>query len=51
MRSTTPRGSEGDEEFDALFRPLFTQAFRIARRITGDVAVAEDIAAETMSRA
>jgi RNA polymerase sigma-70 factor (ECF subfamily) len=51
MRSTTPKGLEGDREFDAVFRPLFTQAYRIARRITGDVGVAEDIAAEAMSRA
>jgi RNA polymerase sigma-70 factor (ECF subfamily) len=30
---------------------LFVQAYRVARRIVGDVATAEDIAAEALSRA
>ena len=44
-------GTSSDEEFDAAFRPLFVQAYRVARRIVGDAAGAEDVAAEALSRA
>jgi len=36
--------------FDAAFRRLFVQAFRVALRLLGDPAEAEDVAAETMAR-
>lgn len=44
-------GNSSDAEFDAVFRSLFTQAYRVARRIVGDPASAEDVAAEALSRA
>mgnify|MGYP000860999728 CR=1 FL=1 len=37
--------------FDEAFDPLFGRAFRVARRILGDDAAAEDVAAEAMARA
>lgn len=39
------------ESFSAAFQVLFPRAVRVARRIVGDPAAAEDIAAETMTRA
>lgn len=39
------------EGFDEAFDPLFGRAFRVARRILGDDAAAEDVAAEAMARA
>ena len=39
-----------DSRFESEFRPLFTLAFRVARRILGEPAAAEDVAAEAMSR-
>jgi RNA polymerase sigma-70 factor (sigma-E family) len=48
---TARSGTSSDEEFDAAFRSLFVQAYRVARRIVGDAASAEDIAAEALSRA
>lgn len=48
---TPSSGTSPDEGFDAAFRSLFTQSYRVARRIVGDPATAEDIAAEAMSRA
>jgi RNA polymerase sigma-70 factor (ECF subfamily) len=37
-------------EFEAEFDRLFGRAFAVARRLTGDPAAAEDIAAETLIR-
>jgi RNA polymerase sigma factor (sigma-70 family) len=45
------RDVERDETFTAAYRPLFSAAARLAWRMTGDAAVAEDIAAEAMARA
>jgi RNA polymerase sigma factor (sigma-70 family) len=42
-----PRGDGFDEAFDELF----PRAFRLARRMLGDAAAAEDVAAEAMARA
>lgn len=39
------------EGFEASFDALFARAFRTARRILGDEASAEDVAAEAMARA
>jgi RNA polymerase sigma-70 factor (sigma-E family) len=39
-----------DEEFDAAFDRLFPRARRLAGRILGDDAAAEDVAAEAMAR-
>lgn len=38
-------------EFEAAFADLFRAAFRVARRILGDHALAEDVAAESTARA
>ena len=46
--SATTRLPDGFEE---AFDQLFGRAFRVARRILGDDAAAEDVAAETMARA
>jgi len=40
-----------DSSFDAFFDLVFPQAEKVARRITGDRAAAEDIAAEALARA
>lgn len=40
-----------DESFEEVFDELFRRAVRLARRIVGDSASAEDIAAEAMARA
>jgi RNA polymerase sigma factor (sigma-70 family) len=37
--------------FEEAFDDLFARAFRVARRILGDAASAEDVAAEAMARA
>ena len=37
-------------EFEAEFDRLFGRAFAVARRLTGDPATAEDIAAEALIR-
>jgi RNA polymerase sigma factor (sigma-70 family) len=39
------------QSFSTAFQVLFPRAIRVARRIVGDPAAAEDIAAETMTRA
>jgi RNA polymerase sigma factor (sigma-70 family) len=39
----------GSADFEAAFRPLFLRTMRLAYRILGDAAAAEDIAAETMA--
>jgi RNA polymerase sigma-70 factor (sigma-E family) len=41
---------EGQPEFEAEFDRLFARAFAVARRLTGDAASAEDIAAEALTR-
>ena len=46
--SATTRLPDGFEE---AFDQLFGRAFRVARRILGDDAAAEDVAADTMARA
>lgn len=43
-------GPERDLEFEALFDGVFLAARRVARRIVGDPAAAEDIAAEALAR-
>ena len=40
-----------DPSFEEAFDGLFTRAHRLARRVTGDDAQAEDIAAEALARA
>jgi RNA polymerase sigma factor (sigma-70 family) len=40
----------GDPEFEVVFDRLLSIAYRIASRMVGDRALAEDIAAETMAR-
>jgi RNA polymerase sigma-70 factor (ECF subfamily) len=44
-------GDMEGEDFDAAFRDLFMPAFRVAYRILGNVADAEDAAAEALARA
>jgi RNA polymerase sigma-70 factor (ECF subfamily) len=44
------RGYAKHEDFEAAFRRLFALAYRIALRILGDVAEAEDAASETLAR-
>ena len=39
------------DDFTAAFDELFPRACRLARRIVGDAAVAEDVAAEALARA
>lgn len=39
-----------DSEFEAVFDELFPAAQKVARRIVGDPALAEDIAAEALAR-
>jgi RNA polymerase sigma factor (sigma-70 family) len=51
MRVGRRERSAAEESFDDAFQNLFTHAYRVARRILGDSAAAEDIAAETLSRA
>jgi RNA polymerase sigma-70 factor (ECF subfamily) len=43
-------GTEAATTFEAEFDRLFGRAFAVARRLTGDVAAAEDIAAEALAR-
>ena len=45
------RANHLPEGFDEAFDALFGRAFRVARRILGDDATAEDVAAEAMARA
>jgi len=40
-----------DESFDGMFHELYPRAVRLARRILGDTAPAEDVAAEALARA
>jgi RNA polymerase sigma-70 factor (sigma-E family) len=42
--------AEGLPEFEAEFDRLFGRAFAVARRLTGDAATAEDVAAEALTR-
>ena len=39
------------DDFEVAFDELLPRAFRLARRIVGDAAVAEDVAAEALARA
>jgi RNA polymerase sigma-70 factor (sigma-E family) len=41
---------EESPEFEAEFDRLFGRAFAVARRLTGDAAAAEDVAAEALTR-
>jgi RNA polymerase sigma-70 factor (sigma-E family) len=50
MRRRHQDGSGSASSFDAAFKDLFAQSYRVARRIVGDAALAEDIAAEALSR-
>lgn len=45
------RATHLPEGFEEAFDALFGRAFRVARRILGDEAAAEDVAAEAMARA
>ena len=40
-----------DDGFEAAFDELYPRAFRLARRMLGDTAAAEDVAAEALARA
>ena len=51
MPRLSGRQSAAEESFEAAFKELFIPAYRVARRILGDPAAAEDIAAEALSRA
>lgn len=42
---------EGTSDFDSAFDELYPRAWHLARRILGDSAAAEDVAAEAMARA
>lgn len=42
---------EADESFEAAFDELFGRAVRLAQRVLGDPASAEDVAAEALARA
>lgn len=44
-------GPGGDEGFEEAFDDLFPRAVRLAHRLLGDKAAAEDVAAEAMARA
>ncbi|MGQ0743104.1 MAG: sigma-70 family RNA polymerase sigma factor [Acidimicrobiales bacterium] len=44
-------GAGSAETFEETFSRLFPRAFRLARRILGDAASAEDVAAEALARA
>jgi len=50
-RFDAPAGTTDGASFEEVFDQLFRRAFRLARRIVGDSAAAEDIAAEAMARA
>jgi RNA polymerase sigma factor (sigma-70 family) len=43
-------GHANHDDFESAFRPLFSLAYRIALRILGDPADAEDAASETLAR-
>jgi DNA-directed RNA polymerase specialized sigma24 family protein len=43
--------TSGGDGFEEAFDQLFPRAFRMARRMLGDAAAAEDVAAEAMARA
>ena len=43
--------AEAADGFEEAFDRLFPRAFRLARRMLGDVAMAEDVAAEALARA
>ena len=45
------RASEDEAEFTAFFRELYPQAYRVAYRLLGDRAAAEDVASEAFARA
>lgn len=45
------RRSDGDDEFKGFYERLQPRAISVARRLLGDPAVAEDIAAEAFARA
>ena len=45
------RAGEDETEFTAVFRDLYPQAYRVALRLLGDRAAAEDAAAEAFARA
>ena len=42
-------GRDGEAAFDALFHQLFPRALAIARRLSGDPQVAEDLTAEAFA--
>jgi RNA polymerase sigma-70 factor (ECF subfamily) len=42
---------EPADDFEVVFDELFPRAFRLARHIVGDAALAEDVAAEALARA
>lgn len=49
--SVGPDDTRRDDGFDEAFDNLFAGAQRVARRLVGDGAPAEDVAAETLARA
>lgn len=48
---TMGAGAKGEREFDVMFRRTLARAIAVARRIVGDPALAEDLAAEALARA
>lgn len=52
-RGDVPGGGRAaaEDDFAAAYRPLFLPAMRLAYRMTGDHALAEDVAAEALARA
>jgi RNA polymerase sigma-70 factor (sigma-E family) len=47
----TGAGHGGEEGFEQAFDSLFPRAYHLARRVLGDPAAAEDVAAEALARA
>ncbi len=50
-RTRERRAVDDETEFTAVFRDLYPQAYRVALRLLGDRAAAEDAAAEALARA
>jgi RNA polymerase sigma factor (sigma-70 family) len=44
-------GQDSDSDFDTFFRAVLPRAIGVARRITGDRAIAEDVAVEALAKA
>jgi len=51
VRLRAAAAADAEAEFTAVFRELYPQAYRVALRLLGDRAAAEDAAAEAFARA